>query len=334
MMDFRESFHTAVTDSQSHFADFVRNSTSEMLRKQLPNHPDLWGKLTPDYAPGCKRVIICDDYYPSLANPKTRLVTTHDNPIRRITETGIELKDGTHHTHTTIVLATGFRTIDFFSPMKITGTRHRSLHADIWAASSGPEALYGTTIPCLPNFGTLYGPNTNLGHNSIILMIEAQSRYLSTIISAVLDARQRGARIAIMPKAERTREYNDRVQAELQKSSFADPACTSWYKSKEGKITQNWSGTVIEFQEMMSKVDWEDYETIDGGVGADKMQAGVSASKVVFGTGKRESRIGRVHEETVVSNTTLVVGLLGALGAGAAWVCRENVVKALGWKKR
>ncbi|RMZ67005.1 flavin-binding monooxygenase [Pyrenophora seminiperda CCB06] len=329
MMDFRESFHPAVTDSHSAFADFVRSSTSTMLQTQLPDRPDLWPKLTPDYAPGCKRVIISDDYYPSLASPKTELV---DNPIARITPIGIQLQDGTHRDHSTLVLATGFRTVDFLSPMKITGTQSRSLHGDIWA-STGPEALYGTTIPSVPNFGTFYGPNTNLGHNSIILMIEAQSRYLGALISAVLDARKRGDRIGIMPKVERTRKYNDDLQASLQKSSFADPACNSWYKNKDGKITQNWNGTVLEYQDLMSRVDWEDYEVLGGGGDIKVQGGGVSASKVVFGTGKKESRIGRVREETVVSNTAVVVGLVGAVGAGAAWAYRGKVARSLGlWK--
>ncbi|EDU42433.1 cyclohexanone 1,2-monooxygenase [Pyrenophora tritici-repentis Pt-1C-BFP] len=341
MMDFRESFHTAVTDSQSVFADFVRTSTSTLLHQQLPSRPDLWEKLTPTYAPGCKRVIISDDYYPSLASPKTTLTTS---PIDHVTETGISLQDGTHNTHTTLVLATGFRTTDFLSPLKITGTQNRDLHTDIWS-TTGPEALYGTTIPSLPNFGIFYGPNTNLGHNSIILMIEAQSRYLSTLISAVLDARSRGQRIGIMPKSQRTREFNDELQAALQESSFADSACRSWYKNEEGKITQNWKGTVIEFQDLLARVNWGDYEIVGGGEGVEKEvgtgmekgvsggAGGVSASKVVFGTGRKESRIGRVHEETFVSKTTLALGLVGAVGAGAAWVYRERVAKALRLRK-
>jgi hypothetical protein len=331
MMDFRESFYDAVTDSSSDFAELIRNSCVEMMKTQIPNQPSLWEKLTPDYSPGCKRVIICDDYYPAIANPKTTLET---NKIRRITETGIELEDGTHHTHDTIVLATGFRTVEFLHPIKITGAKSRPL-ADIW--SSGAEALYGTTIPSLPNFGLFYGPNTNLGHNSIILMIEAQSRYLNTLVSAVLDARNRGQRIGIMPKEDRTREWNDGIQKVLQKSSFADPKCVSWYKDTEGKITNNWSGTVVEYQEVLAKIDWDDFETTADSVGAyadvkreETGGGGVSASKVVFGTGKQQTKIGRVREETLVSNTVLALGTLSAVAAGAAWVYRGKLPKRLG----
>lgn len=120
-------------------------------------------------------------------------------------------------------------------------------------------------------------------------MIEAQSRYLNTLVSAVLDARNRNTRIGLMPKQVRTDAFNDKIQAILEKSSFADPNCGSWYKNKDGKITNNWSGTVVEYQEMLSRVDWDDFETTDA-LGGKR-----DASKVVFGGGKKESRIGRVR---------------------------------------
>jgi hypothetical protein len=318
MMDFRESFHDAVTSGESEFADIIRTSCVDMMKQHIPNRPQLWQKLTPDYNPGCKRVIISDDYYPALANPKTTLET---NKIRRITETGIEMEDGTHHEHDLIVLATGFRTIEFLYPIKVTGTKDRSLSA-IW--SNGASALYGVTVPSLPNFGMFYGPNTNLGHNSIILMIEAQSRYLNALVSAVLDARTRGERIGLMPKKDRTDAFNEVMQEVLMNSSFADPKCGSWYKNKDGKITNNWSGTVVDYQKVLSKVDWEDFETTaaQNREGARAEDEGGSASKVVFGSGKQETRVGRVREETMVSNTVLALGTLSAVAAGAAWMYR------------
>ncbi|XP_014557842.1 hypothetical protein COCVIDRAFT_96061 [Bipolaris victoriae FI3] len=314
MMDFRESFYDAVSNNQSPMAKDVRAACKGMMEKQIPNRPDLWEKLTPDYNPGCKRVIISDDFFPALASPKTQLETTK---IRRVTESGIELEDGTHHDHDTIVLATGFRTLEFLHPIHVTGTQNRGL-SSIW--KGGAYALYGTSVPSLPNFGMFYGPNTNLGHNSIILMIEAQSRYLNALVAAVLDARNRGKRIGLVPNAQRTKVYNDELQQKLATSSFADPNCSSWYKNSEGRITNNWSGTAIDYQEMMSKVDWEDFE-----------EGGVRASKVVFGTGKQTTKIGRVHEESYVSNTTLVLGTLGAVAAGAAaWIYRGDLAKRLG----
>lgn len=328
MMDFRESFYDAVIDGKSDFAELIRSSSTDMMKAQLSNKPELWEKLTPDYNPGCKRVIISDDYYPAVASPKTSLET---NKIRRITETGIEMEDGTHHEHHMIVLATGFRTVEFLHPIRVTGTQSRAL-SDIW--SGGACALYGTTVPSLPNFGMFYGPNTNLGHNSIILMIEAQSRYLNTLVSAVLDARNRGNRVGLMPRQDKTDVFNDKIQEILKNSSFADPNCASWYKNAEGRITNNWSGTVIEYQEMLSTVHWDDFETTNNDTAGVKQEINdqdkrMNASKVVFGHGKQETKIGRVHEETMVSNTTLALGALSAVAAGAAWVYRGSLPKRL-----
>lgn len=336
MMDFRESFYDAVIDGSSDFAALIRSSCTDMMKAQIPDQPELWKKLTPDYNPGCKRVIISDDYYPAVADPKTTLET---NKIRRITETGIEMEDGTHHEHDMIVLATGFRTVEFLHPIKITGTQGQSL-SSIW--SSGATALYGTVVPSLPNFGLFYGPNTNLGHNSIILMIESQSRYLNGLVGAVLDARNRGQRIGLMPKQSRTDEFNAEIQAILQKSSFADPNCASWYKNSEGRITNNWSGTVVEYQKMLSTLRWDDFETTvtstastaeaaaTAGAQADRQhKAGVSASKVVFGHGKLETKVGRVREETLISNTTIVLGTLSAIAA-TAWAIRARMPSRVG----
>jgi cation diffusion facilitator CzcD-associated flavoprotein CzcO len=322
MMDLRESFYTAVTDNTSESATLIRTSCLDSMKAAIPSGDStgLWKKLTPDYNPGCKRVIISDEYYPALASPKTTLET---NRIARITPDGVELDNGTQHTHDTLVLATGFRTVEFMYPIKITGTHNRSLQS-IWSA--GASALYGTTVPSLPNFGMFYGPNTNLGHNSIILMIEAQSRYLNTLVSAVLDARNRGERIGLMPRADRTDAFNASMQEVLRESSFADPKCGSWYKNTEGKITNNWSGTVVEYQHVLSKVDWEDFETTEG----KGESGGERASKVVFGSGKLETKIGRVREETMVSNTVLALGTLSAVAAGAAWVYRGKLPKRLG----
>lgn len=147
MMDFRESFYDAVTDGQSAFADMLRTLCTDMMRRQIPDNPELWAKLTPGYNPGCKRVIISDDYYPAIRDEKTTLETAG---IRRFTENGVELESGECREHDMIVLATGFRTVEFLSPMRITGTQGRELKEE-W--KGGAHALYGTVVPSLPNFG-------------------------------------------------------------------------------------------------------------------------------------------------------------------------------------
>lgn len=146
-------------------------------------------------------------------------------------------------------------------------------------------------------------------------MIESQSRYLSALVSAVLHARTANTPIGLMPTPARTAAFNAQIQSILQQSSFADPNCGSWYKNKEGRITNNWSGTVVEYQELLSRVDWGDFEVVEGKKGEGRR----GASGVVFEGGTRETRIGRVREETRVSNATLALGVVGTVLAGAAW---------------
>ncbi|GAB7348768.1 hypothetical protein MBLNU459_g7497t1 [Dothideomycetes sp. NU459] len=304
-MDFRESFYEAVIDGEAPMAGDLRTMCIDQMHDALPNQPELWKDLTPTYNPGCKRVIISDDYYPTLARDNVDLETSK---ISRVTEDGIETEGGGTHDFDLIVCATGFKTVDFMHPIELHGTSGRAL-SDIW--KRGARAFNGVTVEDLPNFGMLYGPNSNLGHNSIILMIEAQSRYVNGLITPVLEARKQGKSLSLRPKLSRLDEYNDKVQAVLRNSSFADPKCNSWYKNEAGLITNNWSGTVIDYQKMLAKVEWEDYE-VEG-----------SGSTILWG--KKETKIGRVIEESRVSDATL--GALAAVSmalAAAGWMARNS----------
>lgn len=142
-------------------------------------------------------------------------------------------------------------------------------------------------------------------------MIEAQSRYINGLIKPVLDARRTGKALSLAPKPEKVKEYNARVQKILLNSSFNDPNCNSWYKNEAGLITNNWSGTVVEYQDLLSKVDYEDYEVEGSGTG-------LVREKPVL-------KIGRVREESSVSDRTLM--LLGAVSTAAVvggWLARNS----------
>jgi hypothetical protein len=323
-MDFRESFHTIIKDDKSDFAQLVRDMCTGSMKTQLASKPELWEKLVPDYAPGCKRVIITDDYYPTLARDNVELETRQ---ITHITETGIEVD--------LIVLATGFKTVEFMHPIQIYGVNGRPLQ-DIW--KDGAVAYNGVTVEDLPNFGMFYGPNTNLGefqepplssswdvligytdeligHNSIVLMIEAQSRYLNGMVGEVIHARQQGKTLSLKPKLAVLQSFNEKLQNALKSTSFADPNCNSWYKRDDGVITNNWSGTVVDYQVKLSQVQWQDY--------------------IVDGTGKGElgakapTKVGRVREESLLSDTSLlVVGVVSLLSAAGYLAARSKLLKA------
>ncbi|KAF5128484.1 FAD-binding monooxygenase ktnD [Metarhizium anisopliae] len=71
----------------------------------------------------------------------------------------------------------------------------------------------------------MYGPNTSLGHNSTILMIEAQSRYINTLIVPVIKAQASGGHFTVVPLVTLMDAYNSEIREPLAKSAIADPSC-------------------------------------------------------------------------------------------------------------
>lgn len=244
MMDFREKSFATVVAPTPQMEEWFEDVSKTHMKSQLPGREDLWRALLPGYRIGCKRVVVSDDYYPTFLQSHVNLETGH---IDRISGSGIVV-DGEETKYDVIILATGFRTVDFMYPIKVVG-RNGSKLGDVW--KSGPEALNGVCVESLPNFAMLYGPNTNLSHNSIILMIEAQSRYICTLISSVLEARAKGAQLVLQPQSKKVAAYNNQLQSELNKTNYADPSCDSWYKlGSNGRITNNWSQTAVKYQEV------------------------------------------------------------------------------------
>ncbi|KAJ5827234.1 hypothetical protein N7447_003997 [Penicillium robsamsonii] len=307
-MEFREGFIAAVIDKDSALSQFIRTSCIDAMKSQLPNRPELWDTLTPTYAPGCKRILLTDDYYPALSRENVQLET---RGITGITKSGIKVDEEDEQEYDLIILATGFRTVEFMHPIQIYGSNGRSLE-DIW--KNGAMALNGVTVEDLPNFGMFYGPNTNLGHNSIILMIETQSRYLNTLVGEVMRARQQGKTLALKPELGALKSYNDRIQHILRHTSFADPNCNSWYKRDDGVITNNWCGTVADYQRELSNVQWRDY--IAEGTGKDRMVS------------KAATKVNHAREETLLSNFSLLAGAISVLSVTAYLVAQSRRLKA------
>jgi cation diffusion facilitator CzcD-associated flavoprotein CzcO len=160
-MDFRESWYDAAVVENSDLNEEMKRLCTEMMKTQLVNKPELSPVLTPDYPPGCKRIIISDDYYPALDRSNVDLET---GAIERITADGI-IVGGKEIKLDVLVFATGFQTLDFMYPIKIYGENGRTLQ-DIWP--NGAQAYLGITVESLPNFSMLYGPNTvgSLPHQS------------------------------------------------------------------------------------------------------------------------------------------------------------------------
>jgi cation diffusion facilitator CzcD-associated flavoprotein CzcO len=204
------------------------------IKKQVPD-PALQQKLIPDYRAGCKRILIADDYYPAVAQPNVELVTS---PIRELRERSIVTADGEREIDA-VIYGTGFRVTDFLSPMAVLGRGGRDLN-DAWR--NGGEGYLGTMVSGYPNFFMLLGPNSGLGHNSMIFMIESQVHYALQVVKGL---ESRGAHaLDVKPRAQEA--FNTRVQERLSQTVWAT-GCHSWYLDKNGKNTTVWPGVTAEY---------------------------------------------------------------------------------------
>lgn len=210
-------------------------SAKKHLSRQVAD-PELRAKLLPTYPIGCNRMLISDDYYPALTRDNVDLVTS---AIDRIEPEGIVTDDGELHPVDTIIFATGFESTKFLYPLEICGRDGRRLD-EAWA--DGAEAYFGTLVSGFPNLFLLYGPNTNLGHNSIVFMIEQQVRY---ILSCLRATHARGAQWIDVDKAIQD-AHNAELQHQLAESVWA-AGCSSWYRTESGKIVNNWPDFTFRF---------------------------------------------------------------------------------------
>lgn len=211
-------------------------------------------KLTPDYPLGCKRILISNEYYEALAKPNVEVV---NDGIDAVTETGIRTKDGREHPVDAIIFGTGFQATDFLAPMKITGRGGQDLNQ---AWKDGAEAYLGISVHGFPNLFILYGPNTNLGHNSILFMLESQFDYIEQCLKA-MSVRN----LATMEvKGTVQGKYNRWVQDQIRRTVWED-GCTSWYKNAAGKNTNNWPGFTLVYKQRTHSLNLGDYELVGEG---------------------------------------------------------------------
>jgi len=179
-----------------------------------------------------------------------RLVT---DSVASIEPTGVRTAAGELVPADVLIFATGFHATEFLAPMRITGAAGRAL-AEEWR--SGAHAYLGVTVSGFPNFFMLYGPNTNLGHNSILVMIEAQVNY---VIEAIRQMDARGLR-RLDVKRTVMDEYNRWLRSDLAKSVWAADK-QSWYKLADGTITNNWPHSTIRYRRLLRDVDLGVYDT-------------------------------------------------------------------------
>ncbi|NUT34056.1 MAG: NAD(P)/FAD-dependent oxidoreductase [Hamadaea sp.] len=220
------------------------------LRRQVRD-PLLRDKLTPRYAMGCKRVLISNDYWPALTEPNVDVVTA---PIARITTDGLVTADGTHHAADTVILGTGFHVTDSPIMRHIRDASGRAL-SDVWTPSM--YAYRGTTVPGFPNLFFLLGPNTGLGHTSVVLMIESQ---LTLVVKALRHLRRTGV-TAIEPTPRAQERWSATIDRKMRGTVW-ETGCASWYLDATGRNTTIWPGFATGFRLRTRRFQPTDYAVV------------------------------------------------------------------------
>ena len=207
----------------------------QWLERQVPDAA-LRERLTPRHPIGCKRILISNDWLPTFSRPNVELVT---DAIESITPAGVRVAGGREIAADAIVLGTGFAASEFLAPMDIRGRDGRRLN-EAW--SQGAKAWLGITVPGFPNFFMIYGPNTNLGHNSIVFMLECQVAHVMRCLRKLRDARAATIEVATPP----FERYNAHVQRRSRRTVFA--GCVNWYVDAQGRHTINWPGFTTSYR--------------------------------------------------------------------------------------
>ncbi|MEV6911615.1 NAD(P)/FAD-dependent oxidoreductase [Amycolatopsis sp. NPDC051071] len=208
-------------------------------------------KVTPDYTMGCKRVLISNDYYPALNRSN---VDVNTEGVREIKAHSVVDGNGVEHEVNAIVYGTGFKVTDALEYLDITGIDGRDL-AKEWA-TEGMRTHKGISVSGFPNLFFLLGPNTALGHNSVVFMIESQARY---VVDAIKLADSRGAAaLDVRPGVQE--KFQRDIQGKLVKGVWTQGGCKSWYLDAKGVNRTIWPGFTWRYWLETRKVDASDYE--------------------------------------------------------------------------
>lgn len=228
---------------------FTRKCLNKLAREV--HDPRVRAKLVPDYPMGCKRILIANNFYPVFNQSNVHLET---GALEAITASGVRLKDGREIPLDVIVYGTGFQSTAFLTPIEVLGVQGKSLN-EAWR--EGAEAFLGISVAGFPNLFVLYGPNTNLGHNSILAMLEAQFSYVAQCVTHI---RESGVRVFDLRESVQS-AFNQRLQERLRQTVWGG-ACHNWYKTASGKITNNWYGFVTSYRRLTRRPDYNNYQEI------------------------------------------------------------------------
>lgn len=230
----------------------LMNLAQKMAEKYIQesiSDPKLRKMMTPNYTIGCKRILLSNEFYPAIQKPNAEVI---DSGIQKFTREGIVAGNGKEYKSDIIITATGFHVAEGLVPFEVIGKSGISLN-ESW--KDGPEAYLGTTIKNFPNLFMIVGPNTGLGHSSMVYMIESQVHYA---LEALKKMRSNN-KTYLEVKPELNDAYNREIQEKLEESVWNKGGCKSWYKNASGKNVTLWPGFTFEFRNRTQNFQEEDY---------------------------------------------------------------------------
>ncbi len=242
-----EAFYLLMQNKNNWLRKIYEKKTVNYIKEHIKD-PETVKKLTPIYPMGAKRVLFSDTYYEALARPNVDLIT---GGVQAITAKEVVAGDGQQHAVDVLIYATGFKTNPFLMGLEVVGEDNITIQA-AWKA--GPVNYKGISISKFPNLFMMYGPNTNLGHNSILVMSEAQARYIAQCVKQLEHKNWKSMDV----KNENMEAYHQSIQSRLRNMIWASVE-DSWYKAENGNIPNNYPGRTFEYIRMTKKVDFEAY---------------------------------------------------------------------------
>ncbi|MDQ4052791.1 MAG: NAD(P)/FAD-dependent oxidoreductase [Actinomycetota bacterium] len=215
--------------------------------------PELRERVTPTFEIGCKRILISNDWYPALAAGNVDLVTDR---IDKVTGSAIVTTDGVERPIDVLIVATGFYTTELPITEHLVGRSGQTL-AETWR-QTGMAAYKGTTVADFPNLFFIVGPNTGLGHSSMVFMIESQVTYIRDAIRTM----RRNDYAAVEVKAAAQQEYNADVQRRMRRTVWTTGGCASWYLDAHGNNTTLWPRSTFAFRGQTAEFDVAAYRVV------------------------------------------------------------------------
>jgi cation diffusion facilitator CzcD-associated flavoprotein CzcO len=230
--------------------NLLRSYAKLHMRQQIKD-PALRAALTPDFAPGCKRLLISNTWFPTLQRSNVHLVT---QAVARVVPEGLVGADGSLYPCDVIVWGTGFKATEFVTPMKIWGEAGQTELSSLWRTQPAASRL-GITVTGFPNMFMLVGPSTGLGHNSIIFMIEAQVDY---IVQALKQLKSTNHHTLSLRQDVQTQDYA-LIQQKMKGTVWAT-GCRSWYQNADGRIDTLWPGFTWQYWLNTRRFDATQYD--------------------------------------------------------------------------